>query len=235
MQFSIKLARMKLTMMLAGAALIAVSASAGAASLLYRNDYNLGTDYLGNAISASSYSVTTTSSDLSAFTLSSFDVVVYANQNTSVPGGDLARLNLYVSGGGRVIFNDWTGNAFGGASVTGNSNLGTLTVGAQFNAGIAGPLAVINPGWGTFSLGLAGGTTAGTFENGDSAIVIGNSGRTIYNGFLSDTVASERLYANELASFSAAAPVPEPETYAMLLAGLGLMGFIGRRRKQQTA
>lgn len=27
------------------------------------------------------------------------------------------------------------------------------------------------------------------------------------------------------------APVPEPETYAMLLAGLGLMGVIARRRK----
>jgi hypothetical protein len=28
-------------------------------------------------------------------------------------------------------------------------------------------------------------------------------------------------------------PVPEPETYAMMLAGLGLMGFIARRRKQR--
>ena len=28
-------------------------------------------------------------------------------------------------------------------------------------------------------------------------------------------------------------PVPEPETYAMLLAGLGLMGGMARRRKQQ--
>ncbi|WP_292996568.1 FxDxF family PEP-CTERM protein [Nitrosomonas sp.] len=26
-------------------------------------------------------------------------------------------------------------------------------------------------------------------------------------------------------------PVPEPETYAMLLAGLGLLGFVVRRRK----
>jgi len=30
-------------------------------------------------------------------------------------------------------------------------------------------------------------------------------------------------------------PVPEPETYAMLLAGLGLMGFVARRRKQNAA
>jgi hypothetical protein len=28
-----------------------------------------------------------------------------------------------------------------------------------------------------------------------------------------------------------AAPVPEPETYAMLLAGLGALGFIGKRRR----
>lgn len=29
--------------------------------------------------------------------------------------------------------------------------------------------------------------------------------------------------------------IPEPETYAMLLAGLGLMGFLARRRKQKEA
>jgi hypothetical protein len=31
------------------------------------------------------------------------------------------------------------------------------------------------------------------------------------------------------------APVPEPETYAMLLAGLGLMGAIAKRRKDKQA
>jgi PEP-CTERM motif len=30
------------------------------------------------------------------------------------------------------------------------------------------------------------------------------------------------------------AAVPEPETYAMMLAGLGLLGFVARRRKQKT-
>jgi hypothetical protein len=34
---------------------------------------------------------------------------------------------------------------------------------------------------------------------------------------------------------STVSSVPEPETYAMLLAGLGLLGFAGRRRKQQAA
>jgi hypothetical protein len=35
--------------------------------------------------------------------------------------------------------------------------------------------------------------------------------------------------------FLVSAPIPEPETYAMMLAGLGLMGFVARRRKQKAA
>lgn len=34
---------------------------------------------------------------------------------------------------------------------------------------------------------------------------------------------------------SAVTPVPEPETYGMLLAGLGMLGFVARRRKKKEA
>lgn len=40
--------------------------------------------------------------------------------------------------------------------------------------------------------------------------------------------------ANGTAFFLEAAPIPEPETYAMLLAGLGLLGFMTHRRKEST-
>lgn len=46
---------------------------------------------------------------------------------------------------------------------------------------------------------------------------------------------SGNVVSNTAASFGGAvmlAPVPEPETYGMMLAGLGVLGFLARRRKQ---
>jgi hypothetical protein len=42
-------------------------------------------------------------------------------------------------------------------------------------------------------------------------------------------------YSITLTTASGVAPVPEPETYAMMLAGLGLLGVVARRRKQKSA
>jgi hypothetical protein len=43
---------------------------------------------------------------------------------------------------------------------------------------------------------------------------------------------SPSIDAFEVANFSVTAPVPEPETYALMLAGLAAVGFIGRRRRR---
>ena len=43
------------------------------------------------------------------------------------------------------------------------------------------------------------------------------------------------LAVGEKRAEGAVAAVPEPETYAMLFAGLGLLGFASRRRKQTLA
>jgi hypothetical protein len=231
---------MKITKLLIGTAIavsVGWSTSASAATLLYRNDLSVGTDYLGAAIAASSYTVTTEIGSISAYTLSSYNVVVYANQNNGIPVGDLAQLNAYISGGGRVIFDDWTrSNGFNGnQAFTGDNNLGTLTL-TLFNALIGGPLSVTNPGWGTFSTGLSaltGGVVAGTFENSEAGIVVGNGGNTIVNGFLSDTVASQQLYTNELNSFAATTPLPS--TWLMLLSGFVGLGYVAYRGTKKNA
>lgn len=50
-----------------------------------------------------------------------------------------------------------------------------------------------------------------------------------------ETIKWIKLYSNfkevKQIDFSYAAPVPEPESYALMLAGLGVLGFIARRRK----
>jgi hypothetical protein len=53
---------------------------------------------------------------------------------------------------------------------------------------------------------------------------------TISNDCTADNISSATDYGS--AGFSA--PVPEPETYALMLAGLGLLGFAARRRMQKT-
>lgn len=43
------------------------------------------------------------------------------------------------------------------------------------------------------------------------------------------------IYYSYVSVEGVAAPIPEPETYAMLLAGLAVLGFATRRRKRMTA
>jgi hypothetical protein len=58
----------------------------------------------------------------------------------------------------------------------------------------------------------------------------------VTNNFIYDcTVCTDGSPPVDPARWSLTAAVPEPETYAMMLAGLGSLGFVARRRKQKTA
>lgn len=65
-----------------------------------------------------------------------------------------------------------------------------------------------------------------------NALVLGSAGdvRVTFAGGNAN-----RSYSIDNVSLVATAPVPEPETYAMMLAGLGAVGFMARRRKFKQA
>jgi hypothetical protein len=71
--------------------------------------------------------------------------------------------------------------------------------------------------------------------SGDSAIrAVANSWLDVVGGGsyqISQTLSVWRQnVAGSTQDLAVFAPIPEPQTYMMLLAGLGLMGFVARRR-----
>ncbi len=110
-------------------------------------------------------------------------------------------------------FSGAAGNSFFG--ITGlNASLYTNPAGSALYSGanLVNPVASASLGTGNYDLQISG--TAGAFGGaywGGATLVTNNSAI-----FVPPT-----------------APIPEPETYAMMLAGLGLMGFVARRRKQK--
>jgi hypothetical protein len=100
------------------------------------------------------------------------------------------------------------------------------------------------------SLYRVGGGTGGT--TGDSLITSGTSLQTgaidvwtLSSNSLAEgdyyVLVSGNLVSEGSAAFGGAvmltptAPVPEPETYGMMVAGLGVLGFLARRRKSAAA
>jgi len=117
---------------------------------------------------------------------------------------------------GNDTFSDW--------------KVGTLSLGAglwdltgYFDAIGAGPLSVSLVGATTLTDGPAGGISFNSVAGGDYAVRI--SGDFTFPTFFNTNLA---LYGG---GFDIKSAVPEPETYALLLAGLLAVGYVARRRK----
>lgn len=83
---------------------------------------------------------------------------------------------------------------------------------------------------------------SGSFVGSNAAVYTVTGTGSINFGSLFAGVSSVMWNSNDTSSFGqmnidnvTVNAIPEPETYAMLLAGLGLMGFAARRRKQKLA
>jgi len=91
---------------------------------------------------------------------------------------------------------------------------------------------------GTFKIDRVGSLVSGRFNNTLLFSVNNTSALSGISFMLQNNLTNDMISANfdnfNLTAASVPAPVPEPETYAMMLAGLGLLGVAARRRKFRT-
>ena len=189
--------------------------TAGGNVLVYSDNFGFGASF-DTALAGAGY--TATHSTVTPFTLANlqnYDAVYLAG---NAYAENDAVLTAYVNGGGGVFIAGGTG--FGGPgpeAATWNGFLGNFGMafdGTQYN-GVAGTLAV------TGTHAIFNGVSDLYYNNGNTVLLqaMGNPNASIVQG------------PGLIAVYDGVtAPVPEPQTYALMLAGLGALAFLARRR-----
>ncbi len=181
--------------------------------------------------------------------------------NLGPVGGAASGHDLAYSGSGGGVSYDYFGGALYNLVTSPISSVTARPVGSLGNFYSVGtsPAAQNGPGEVKFSTGLSyfgflwgspdtyntvsffnGATMLGSFT-GSAVLSPANGDQSVGRYFNAFAGVGEQITRVTFASTQNAfetdnhayiAAIPEPETYAMLLAGLGLMGFVARRRKK---
>lgn len=169
-------------------------------------------------VAANSLSVSVSVTNAGATAISGVEYAVGFDPDQGVGGyGDFSTLNT-ITGTGASASVTAEYAALGG---NGTIRLRNTTSAAPY--AIAAYIDPICCGTTAPSTILGAGQAYGYSSYGDNGIALGYDIGTLGAGQTA-TIGYEYVFA-----------VPEPETYAMLLAGLGLMGFVARRRQRKLA
>jgi hypothetical protein len=168
-----------------------------------------------SVVSVDTLVTTTTSFDLPSFT-------VTANEGYTLSGD----IGGFI---GNLVYTQ-----FGSAASTSASVSGLLSVDGSSAAPMGGVLVptATTPYSGYYSANVSQPFPEFTsFSFSDGTITLKATGGT--SGFASITAQPQNVFNVSFNAVAVAVPVaiPEPETYALMLAGLGLVGFMARRRK----
>lgn len=169
----------------------------------------------------------------------------------TINNGSFSQASLQINGGSVSGIGSFTGDITiaSGASINPGNSPGTLTFNGDFHSSGNLNFEIAGTGTGLYDVlaingnaDFTGGNVLFSFIDGFQASA-GNHWDFLLadsiTGWDSLTVSFNGLNAGLGTHFTfdssgahlTITPVPEPETYAMLLAGLGLLGFVARRRK----
>jgi hypothetical protein len=229
----------------ASIAVVALNAQAANIGITSNSWY---TSTLADNLIAQGNTVTVVNS-YNAASLSSFDAFIQDGNGYF----DNAALDSFVFNGGKLVELPWSlGQNYSYSGQLDLINHPTNITYGEANPGITvldGSSYLLNgvtlPAAGTYTIGreigtsfTGNGTQVLNWDDG-SAMLASNSygaGKVVaFNLHLvtSDSNPLNAPWSNQIV-YNAVGAVPEPETYAMVLAGLGLIGVVARRRKQNA-